>query len=134
MVRRICLLREDGEMLRARRMEETELQPAVGEYRKMRGDEALPERALEEIFAIETRRVADADALCELLVPRLTARLPFGVSTGTTAAVPVSRVASPIGAIGAAPAGPPAIPDLLDAMLALDHAGSRRETAPRSKF
>jgi hypothetical protein len=130
MVRRICLLREDGDMLRARRVDETELQPAVDDYRKMRGDEALPDRALEEIFAIETRRVAEAEVLCELLVPRLVARWPVAVSPGTVDATPVSRISSPV----AAPAGPPAIPDLLDAMLALDRAGARRSAAPRSKF
>lgn len=131
LVRRVCLLREDGEMLRARRFEQDELQPAIASYRKMQGDEALPERALTEIFAIEERRVADADALCELLVPRLAARLPSAISTGNNPVAPVSR--TPAVAVSAA-AGPPAIPDLLDAMLALDRASARPKAAPRSKF
>ncbi|HET7535707.1 MAG TPA: hypothetical protein VFJ90_04585, partial [Candidatus Didemnitutus sp.] len=114
-----------------RRFEQDELQPAVASYRKMQGDEALPERALTEIFAIEERRVADADALCELLVPRLVARLPAAISSGNTPGAPVLR--TPAAAV-VAPSGPPAIPDLLDAMLALDRAAARPKTAPRSKF
>jgi hypothetical protein len=131
MVRRICVLREDGEMLDARRVEEGELLPAVEAFRKARGEEALPEPALQEIFAIETRRVADAGVLCELLVPRLAARLPTFAVAGAINAAPVTRVPS---AAVPAPGGPPAIPDLLDAMLAADRASAREKAPERSKF
>lgn len=135
MIRRICLLREDGEMLDAKRVEDAELLPAVEAFRKARGEEALPEKALEEIYAIETRRVADAGVLCELLVPRLVARLPglamAGAVAGAVNVAPVSRAAA---ATVPSPGGPPAIPDLLDAMLAADRAGARDRSANRSKF
>jgi hypothetical protein len=120
-VRQICLLREQGELLRATRLQEDELPAAVRDLRLAHGPEVLAESELRALFAAEERRVGDAVILAELLLPRLVGNWP---ASSAGARPPVSL--PPAASRGPAPAGSvPAIPDLLDAMLAAERTGRR---------
>jgi hypothetical protein len=118
LVRQVCLLRECGEADRAARLHEGELANAVRDHRLTHGPEALPESELRAMFATEERRVADAVILSELLAPRLVAA---GVPAPAAGPRPVQS--PPAAHRPAVPAGPPAISDLLDAMLAAERTG-----------
>lgn len=126
LMRRICLLREQGDDAQAARLHEHDLPAAVRELRAAHGTEALSEAELRTLFAAEEQRVAEAVVLAELLIPQL---------TGPRPPVPARAVpAAPVPARPRAPAadarGSPAIPDLLDAMLAAERTG--RRPAPAS--
>jgi len=124
-------LREQGEAAAAAQLEANELASAVRDIRLADGLEALTEGGLQAMFVHEERRVADAVVLAELLIPQLAgsipaargAGLPPGPTDGRAAGDSFSRGVDPV-------AGPPAIPDLLDAMLAAD-AAARRQSANR---
>lgn len=124
MIRQACVLRERGDGDGAARLRERELATAIRDCRLAHGPDALPESALQALFATEERRVAEAAILSELLVPRLAEAL---AAAHVRASAPGARPA--LGAspapVAAAPAGPPAIPDLLDAMLAAERTGRR---------
>ena len=131
LVRRVCLLREQGELSEAREFESTQLADAVRTYREASGAEALTESQLHEMFLIEGGRAADASALCELLIPRLTAVLsapaPHEQRPRRVAAPPpLKRETSPEG-------GHPDISELLDAMLAAERTGRRVTQGTRSR-
>lgn len=119
LVRRICLLTEQGDEAEAVRLENTQLAEAIRQLRHDHGPDALTEQHLSEIFIAEQRRAADAVALAELLIPQLT-RPP---ASGGRAAAAGNSAASRTGR-QAAPAQPPAapsprgIPEFLDAMFA----------------
>ncbi len=115
LIRRICLLHEQGAAAAAREFQSAELAAAVRGFRLQHGPDALPDNRLEEIFAAERNRAADAAVLAELLIPHLAGR------SDTTARPAASTFTSPA-PVRAAAEGPPGIPDLLDAMLA----GERR--------
>ncbi len=129
LVRRICLLREQGDTVSAVRLEENDLATAVRDLRLAEGLEAVTEAGLREMFAAEERRVADAVVLAELLIPQLAGSFSTGAtagqrpgsnpSVGRTEPLPATRMVEP----GTAS---PAIPDLLDAMLAADSAARRQ--------
>lgn len=129
MVRQICLLREQGEAVAATRLEENDFATAVRDLRLAEGLEAVTEAELQAMFLNEERRVADAVVLAELLIPRLAGAMAPAAANGQRPAtiqlrtrdepVSVTRVAE-------SGAGSPAIPDLLDAMLAADSAARRR--------
>jgi len=131
LVRRICLLRELGDAVAAAHLEENEFATAVRDIRLTDGPDALPEGGLQAMFVNEERRVADAVVLAELLIPQLAASILAGNNTAPRppptsdrkVADSFSRAADPV-------AGSPAIPDLLDAMLAAD-AAARRQSASR---
>jgi hypothetical protein len=125
LIRQICLLREQADLAQAARLQENELADAVRELRAARGPEALPESELQAMFAREEHRVAEAILLSELLVPRLVSGLPASSRPVTTTAGTAVVAESPRPYHKAAPAGSPAIPDLLDAMLAAER-NSRR--------
>lgn len=98
---------------------------AVRDFRLEHGPETLPESELQALFVREEQRVAEAAILSELLLPRLVDALP--VPAGRNRPPPPSARAEP-----APPrqhtepaAAPPAIPDLLDAMLAAERHGRR---------
>ncbi|HUG09614.1 MAG TPA: hypothetical protein VMM36_01300 [Opitutaceae bacterium] len=131
LVRRVCLLREQGELAEAREFESTQLADAVRTYREDSGAEGLTESQLHEMFSVEGGRAADASALCELLIPRLTAMLPAQAPheqrpRRVAAPPPLKREASPEG-------GSPDIPELLDAMLAAERTGRRVTQGTRSR-
>jgi hypothetical protein len=125
LIRQICLLREQADLAQAARLQENELAAAVRELHVRRGSDALPESELQAMFTREEHRVAEAVLLSELLAPRLVSKLPVSTRPAPSAtaqpavAVPSSRPDHP---------GSPAIPDLLDAMLAAER-NSRRQPA-----
>jgi hypothetical protein len=85
------------------------------------------------VFANEERRVADAVVLAELLIPQLAAAGPVGSGAGRRTQLPAGREAPAVSHPSPAPAaGAPAIPDLLDAMLAADAAARRQPAARRA--
>lgn len=118
LIRQVCLLRECGETDRAAQLHDNEFATAVRDYRLAHGPEALPESELREMFAVEERRVAEAVILSELLAPRLVGVIP-AASAGPRPAAHVL----PAAARSSPPSGPPAISDLLDAMLAAERTG-----------
>lgn len=117
-IRRVCLLREQGDAAGAARLQENEMASAIRDIRLQLGPDALPESELRTIIATEERRVADAVILSELLVPQLVEVLPAASGRPSSMTQPVSIAARPV-----PPAGPPAISDLLDAMLAAERTG-----------
>jgi hypothetical protein len=131
LVRRVCLLREQGELSEARAFENAQLADAVRSFREDSGPEALTESQLHEMFSVEGGRAADASAICELLIPRLTAVLPAHAPheqrpRRVAAPPPLKREASP-------ESGSPEIPELLDAMLAAERTGRRVTQSTRSR-
>jgi hypothetical protein len=130
LVRRICLLREQGDAAEAGRLQQGELATAIRDVRLARGPDALPEETLAALFVAERERVADAVFTAELLIQRLTS-----IWSSAPAAAPVVReptvveVRAPTRLI---PAQPPVISDLLDAMLASERTSTRLSPARNS--
>ncbi len=120
LVRQICLLREQGDAGRAAQLQENDLTAAVRNLRATHGAEILPEPGLQALFAAERQRVAEAVLLAELLIPQLLGSRPVPRPAAAITAV-TPRPAAP----RPPDAGPPAITDLLDAMLAAERAGRR---------
>jgi len=123
LVRQICLLREQGDPAGAARLQEKDLATAVADMRQAHGAAALPDDALAALFAREAQRVSEALLTAELMVARLAelwSPLPAVVRTASGPAGSASARSLP-----AAPAGPPAITDLLDAMLAAERTSTR---------
>jgi hypothetical protein len=125
LIRRLCLLREQAAEPEAVRRAENEFAAAVRDFRLAHGVEALPESDLEALVATEKSRVADALILSELLAPLLNASpraaAASAVGNGQASPAPVRRATSPRPPTGESPA----IPDLLDAMLAADRGRAR---------
>lgn len=126
LIRQVCLLRECGETDRAAQLHDNDFATAVRDYRLAHGPEALPESELREMFATEERRVAEAVILSELLAPRLVGAMP----AASSGARPAARIV-PVADRSAPPSGPPAISDLLDAMLAAERTGRPSASAKR---
>ncbi|MBL9214441.1 MAG: hypothetical protein JNG83_03090 [Opitutaceae bacterium] len=121
LIRRVCLLREQGEVADAEKLQAGELARAIRDHRLQHGPDSLPESELRELYVVEARRAADALALAELLIPQLT-RQPTAARTRSEAvAIPVPMPP----AVRMPEAGVPAIPDLLDAMLAAERKARR---------
>ena len=127
-VRRICLLREQGDATEATRLEKNDLANAVRDYRLACGPEILPESELRSLFVAEEKRVADAVILSELLIPQLVKSFPAqpvaAVPSRPSAAASV-ETATPFPRAAAAAGVSPIIADLLDAMLASERSGRR---------
>ncbi len=128
LLRRTCVLREQGDGIAAERLLEGEVTKAVQEFRDVHGAEALPEQELLDLLAAEERRVAEAAILCELLLPRLLGAISAARPDAVTR--PVTRPLSSGPRPAAVPAGSPAISDLLDAMLAAERPGRLSAAAP----
>jgi hypothetical protein len=124
LVRRICLLREQGEAAEAGRLQENDLAAAVGEIRRADGADALREEDLVALFAAEAGRVSEALFTAELLIRRLTEIWPASPSPVAATARAPTTIVAPADA-RPAPAGPPLISDLLDAMLAAERPRTR---------
>jgi len=128
-IRRICVLREQNNLLVAEQIEQNEFVPTLRELLLRHGPELLSERELLEIFRVEEKRVADAAVLAELITPQLARALasassalsPVRAGAGATnvrdTSIPFSRTA----AAGTSPM----IADLLDAMLAAERPVNR---------
>ena len=127
-VRQICLLREQGDVTQAMQLQENALAEAVRDLRLAHGPAALPEAELQAMFATEERHVLEAVILSELLIPGLVeswqANSPPARPAGARARSEPSRPAAK-----APVAASPAIPDLLDAMLAAERTGRRPSPA-----
>jgi len=124
LVRRICLLREQGEPAEAGRLQQNDLPAAIGELRRAEGDDALRDDELAELFAAEARRVTEALLTAEIMVKRL-AELWSPLAGPARVAAAVAAAAPSPASRPAAPAGPPVISDLLDAMLAAERPSTR---------
>ena len=137
-IRQICLLREQGNVAEAERVEKTEFANTLRDLRLKHGPEILPQSELNALFEAEHKRVADAVVLSELLIPQLVKSFsaspfsaqvrPVAVATAAPAATRESSVTIP----QAAPATgvSPMIADLLDAMLASERGGRRPLSSP----
>jgi hypothetical protein len=131
LIRQICLLREKGEAARALAFEREELMDAVNEFRVLEGAQCLTDAALQAMFVAETARVADAAAMVELLLPHIREAIGSAVPLPTPAAKKsspspiVSTSTTTVARTAPGLADPPSIPDLLDAMLALERKGGR---------
>lgn len=128
LIRQFWIFREQGNTTAAGRLLEGDFSNALDEFRRRHGPEALPDQELLILFAAEERRVADAVALGEWLLPRLLAALPPVQPDAVVR--PVARSLPADSRPATIPAGPPAISDLLDAMLAAERPGRLSAVAP----
>lgn len=120
-------------MPEAARLQESEVAEALREMRRSDDAPAPTEAEVHAIYAAEEQRVAEAAALAELLLPRLIAGLNADAHPGGPRSLRLVPVPAPAESRAPAPpGGPPAIPDLLDAMLAAERTG-RRSAAPVSR-
>ena len=130
LVRRVCLLREQGEAAEAGRLQQGDLATAIRDFRLAQGADALPEDKLTALFAAEGERVAEALLTAELLIQRLTSIWPTAPVAAPVIREPtVVAVRAPTRLI---PAQPPVISDLLDAMLASERTSTRLSPARNS--
>ncbi len=137
-IRQICLLREQGNVAEAERIEKNEFANTLRDLRLAHGPQILPQTELNVLFEAEYKRVADAVVLSELLIPQLVksfSAAPFPASArpaAAAAAVPATPrdSAVPIPKAAAAAGVSPMIADLLDAMLASERGGRRPLSSP----
>lgn len=137
-IRQICLLREQGNIAEAERVENNEFANTLRDLRLAHGPEILPQSELNALFEAEHKRVADAVMLSELLIPQLVKSFsasPFPVqtraATATASATPrEASVPVPIPKAASAAGVSPMIADLLDAMLASERGGRRPLSSP----
>ena len=125
LLRQASVLREQSDPVRASRLEANEIATVVREIREAHGQGALPEGELQAMVAQEERRVAEAVILAKILISQLVGYFPAPAGPGP--ASPVRAAAEPVAAKTAA--GPPAISDMLDAMLAAERTGRRPSPA-----
>lgn len=129
MCRRICVLRERGQLDDAAQLEATDLAALLAVCRRTGNDAEITPR-LDAIFAAEEERVANAAVLAELLVPLLSREL----HTSLPASPLVAPAALPASSAAPAPsrpprAEPPDIAGFIDEMLALDEPMSHRRAS-----
>jgi hypothetical protein len=128
LIRRICLLREQGEAGRAGRLHADELVAAIAKYRLWHGPESLTDEKLCVLFVNETEHVREAMALAAVLAPEL---VPLVAPEGSVEAEPVFAPIRPLGSVRPFPGGPPAIRELLDALLTAKASERRDSSAQR---
>lgn len=117
LIRRICLLHEQGDVAGAHSLERDQLPSAVQLARTKLGAGALPESELSDIFARERERATEAITIAQLIVQQLAPHLPAAQSAASARPTREREPHAPL-ARPAATNEPPAIADLLDAMLA----------------
>ncbi len=127
LVRRICLYREQGETARAARLHADELVAAIAEYRLWHGPDSLTDEKLCVLFVNETDHVREAMALAAALAPDLAGVVP----PEGPEAEPVFPPVKPLGSVKPFPDNPPAITELLDAMLTAEPPEQRPRSADR---
>jgi hypothetical protein len=136
-IRQICLLREQGDVAEAERVEQNEFANTLRDLRLAHGPQILPQTELNALFEAEHRRVADAVVFSELLIPQLVKSFsasPF--PTQTRAVVAATAPSTPRDSVVSTPKAPaatgvsPMIADLLDAMLASERGGRRPLSSP----
>jgi hypothetical protein len=128
LIRRVCLLREQGDAVAAARLQDGELASAITAFRLASGPASLSEDQLCAMFVTEAEHVTEAVVLAELLAPQLARLLPASASGPARPALfaPLPSDASPGRTV---PGETPAISDLLDAMLAAERTGRRPSPA-----
>lgn len=122
LIRRVCLLREQGDAVAAARLQGGELASAITAFRLETGPASLSEDQLCAMFVSEAEHVTEAVVLAELLAPQLARLLP---SSGPARPALFDPVPSAVPPGRAVPGEIPAISDLLDAMLAAERTGRR---------
>ncbi len=117
----MCFLRSEGREAEAREIEETELAAAVVDARRVSESDAEADALLRALRAEEERRVADAVAFAEVLMPMLAERLRPHPQAGARAPE-IARQRK----LNAEKSGESrGIADFIDDMLAQDRAGFR---------
>lgn len=122
LIRRVCLLREQGDAVAAARLQDGELASAITAFRLESGPASLSEDRLGAIFISEAEHVAEAIILAELLAPQLARLLPGPGPSRPALFAPLPAAIPPSRSV---PGEVPAISDLLDAMLAAERTGRR---------
>lgn len=126
LVRRVCVLRERGEVDAAENLRNGALASLIEFLHTSGDDPASIDQRIEVIYVTEQERVANASALAELLLPLLTDSAPvFGASAES--APSVTTMPSPPPTAPIAPPDKPArrpgdIADFLDDMIAQERA------------
>lgn len=126
LIRRVCLLREQGDAVAATRLQDGELASAITAFRLASGPASLSEDQLCAMFVTEAEHVTEAVVLAELLAPQLARLLPAPGPARPALFAPLPSEAPPGRSV---PGAPPAISDLLDAMLAAERTGRRPSPA-----
>lgn len=116
LVRRVCILREQGRVADANRLQAGELAAAIAAYRLWHGPGSLTEQMVCAMFMSETELIREAMVIAEVVAPDLAAMVPAGGSSSA----PVFPPIRPLGSLKPFPDQPPAIGELLDAMLAAE--------------
>lgn len=116
LVRRVCILREQGRMADANRLQAGELAAAIAAYRLWHGPGNLTEQMVCAMFMSETELIREAMVIAEVVAPDLAAMVP----PSGAAPEPVFPEGRRMGSIKPFPDQPPAIGELLDAMLAAE--------------
>jgi hypothetical protein len=128
LIRRICVLREQGEAAAAQNLERDQLAVALDGLHASEGTEALPDDEVQRIFAAERTRAAEAQVLAEMLIPQLIGHFPPPATPVQNHKPALPRVDPPPPELRpVVNGGTPAIPDLLDSMLARESAAARRK-------
>ncbi|MCX6955255.1 MAG: hypothetical protein NTV51_24135, partial [Verrucomicrobia bacterium] len=120
--RRICLLRSTGRSLDAARLQSTELS------RLLTAMPSAPEtdHRLHVLFAEEERRIADAHALAEILVPLIVEQLRALLPHSTTPALATGHFATePAATPRPVRTEAPGIADFIDDMIAQERPAPR---------
>ena len=129
MCRRICVLRERGEHTAAQELRGSILAETVAAIRTIGVDtDSAVTLRVEQLFAAESERVANAAVLAELLGPMLRSDgIGSSAFDGSTAAagrdrgnLPEKQSATLRSSAPAAAGAPPDIADFIDEMLALE--------------
>jgi hypothetical protein len=126
LVRRVCLLREQGKVGEANRLQAGELVAAIAEFRLWHGPEGLTEEKVCALFVNETELVREAMVLAEIMAPQLARLLPLAQASALPVFPSVPLATAPVRPLAD---GPPVIADLLDAMLAAERPGRRSPPA-----
>jgi hypothetical protein len=128
LIRRICVLREQGETAEAQDLERGQFAAALNELHASEGADALPDDEVQRIFVAERARAAEAQILAAMLIPQLIGHFPPSTAPAQNHKPALPRpVPPPPDLRPVVNGGTPAIPDLLDSMLARESAAARRK-------
>ncbi len=134
-MRRLCVLRERGEVAAADTLEAGPLAELTATLRATAVAPAEFDQQLEAVFTTEQERVANASALAELLLPLLSNGSPlFGLVASTPPTAAPASAPAPASFTQPAPPvrrAPGDIADFLDDMIAQDEAESAPSVSRR---
>ena len=129
LLRQASVLHEQNDDAGAALLTANEIPAMVRAIRLAHGPAALPDGELQEMMVAEDQRVVEAVVLAKLLIAQLVVPLP--VISGRSRSNSARSMPDPV--ISKAMAGPPAISDMLDAMLAAERSGRRSAPANPSE-